>query len=119
MTEKGKVKYSGVRVVEMKAEWKRATKSKTVLNIFVALFRPLAKTVEKERINGNGCPQVLIFHNHGVETPRNKQQVAKRQWPTLTKLIEYLEQEAICDARDSDGHIFRFKKVTKLKPKMR
>ena len=103
----------------MKAEWKRVTAKKTVFNKFVGPFRPLVKMVGKEVINGYGCPKVRIIHSHRVETPRNEEQVAKRQRPTLTKIIEYLAQEVICHMRYSNGHAFGSKKVTKLEPNLR
>ena len=92
---------------------------KTVFNKFVALFRPLAKMVEKVVIKGYGCPKVRIIHSHRVETPGNKEQVAKRQGTRLTNMIEYLAQEVISHVRDSNGHVFGLKKVTKLKPEVK
>src|SRR5258706_12394660 len=96
-----------------------ATAKKTVLNKSVALFRPPLKMMEKCRIEGYGCPKVRIIRSHGVETPRNKEQVAKRQGPTLTKMIEYLAQEVICHVRGFTSHVLRLKKVMKLRPSMR
>ena len=90
---------------------------KTIFNKFIALFRPLAKMVDKGRIKGYGCPKLGIIHSHGVEMPRNNEQVPKRQGPMLAKMAEYLAQEFSWHVRDSNGHMVRLKKVTKLKPK--
>ena len=117
--EKSRVTHIHIRKIDIKAERKKATAKKTVFNKSVALFRPLLKMVEKEIIKGYGRPKVRVIHSHGVETPRNKEQVAKRQGPTPTKMMEYLAQELICHVRDSNSHVFGFKKVTKLKPQKR
>ena len=131
MQEKSGVTLIHIREVDIKAERKKATAKKTMFNKSVALFGPLVKMVEKEIIEGYGCPKVRIIHNHGVETLRNKEQVAKRQGPTPTKKIEYLAQEVICHVRESSSYLagevicrirvsnsdmFSLKKVTKLKP---
>ena len=117
--EKDKFTCIETREGHIKAEWKRATAKKTVFNKFVALFRPLVEMVEKVRIKGYGCPKVRIIHSKGVEMPRNKEQIAKCQGPRLAKVIEYLAQEVICHAGVSSSHLFSFKKVAKLNPKIR
>jgi hypothetical protein len=111
-----KVMWNGTRVVNVKAERKRATAKETLLNKYVALFRPLMKMAVKEGVKGYSSPKVSIVHGCRVETPRNKQQVAKREGPRITDMIEYIAQEVICHVRDSSNdHVSGLKKVTKRK----
>jgi hypothetical protein len=116
VSEKSKVMCNDIRVLKVKAERKRATAKETLLNKYVALFRPLAKMASKEEVKGYSGPKVSIVHGCRVETPRNKQQAAKREGPRITDMIEYLAQEVICHMRDSSNdHVSRLKKVTKRK----
>ena len=116
MKDTSSVRFIDILVINIKAERKRAAAKETLLNKFVAWVRQSVKMDKKVAIKGYGCPKVRIIHSHGVETPRNKEQVAKRQRPTLTKMVEYPAQEVICHVRDSNSHVFRSKKVTELKP---
>ena len=109
--EKSSVIFTDTKGVDIKAERKKATAKKTVFNKFVALFRPLLKMMEKCRIEGYGCPKMRIIRSHGVETPRNKEQVAKRQGPRFTKKMEYLAQEVICNVRGFTNDVFKLKEV--------
>jgi hypothetical protein len=69
VSEKSKVMCNEIKVLKVKAERKGATAKETLLNKYVALFRPLAKMAVKEGVKGYSGPKVSIVHGCRVKTP--------------------------------------------------